>query len=327
ADRVIERQNKAQWDVWGLGAIDETAWDQHASLTLADLPYGARYVGIEVDDLTTLERLPLSSEVGFYVKASKVSRRVDQTIVHNPLLIVARDADQLDVLLSGADLPAGVEVEIELNQRTAPWLLAHRNRLEQYQAHLRLHQPSYEFLKESAAHDVRDPKAFFEKLALRVKVSGLPGCLTPNMEMAEAPRVLRKNMFEAENGRLAIRELAREHVINGYWGKSVRCRNCKLNSRCDGAHINFLRDQGFGLLSPLREGAWAEDAESQMLQLRPEPPARLRDGRPVEPVAPSLPGFEGPQPAPVEPLMLLGQKVREARERRRLEFQKEASPA
>jgi len=52
----------------------------------------------------------------------------------------------------------------------------------------------------------------------------------------------------------------------------------------------------------------------------------LRDGRPVEPVAPSLPGFAPPQAAPVEPLIELGQRVREARERRRLQAQREAAP-
>ncbi|MBI3784746.1 MAG: radical SAM protein [Deltaproteobacteria bacterium] len=326
ADRVIERQNQAQWDVWAIGPVDETTWGENARLTLADLPYGARSLGVEVDDLATLERLPLNPEVGIYVKAGKVSRPIDRSRVTNPLLIVARDAEQLDVLLSCAELPSGVELEIELNQKTAPWLLAHRDRLQQVLPYVRLHQPSYEFLKDASANDVRAPKAFFEQLALAIKVSGLPGCLTPMTQLAEEPRVLRQNMFESESGRLAIRELAREHVVNGYWGKSVRCRDCRLNDRCDGAHINFIRDQGFVQLEPLRQGEWAQDAEQQMLRLRPTPPARLRDGRPVEKVAPSLPGYEGPQPAPVEPLMLLGEKVREARERRRLEFQKEVAP-
>ena len=146
--------------------------------------------------------------------------------------------------------------------------------------------------------------------------------------LAEAPKILREKMFDQENGRIAIRELARTHVVEGYYGKSVRCRDCKVNARCDGAHINFLRDQGFAQLEPLRDGAWAAEAEAQMLRLRPNPEVRLRDGRPAEPVAPSLAGFAPPEPAPVEPLVEFGRKAREARERRRLEFQKEAaSPA
>ena len=134
-------------------------------------------------------------------------------------------------------------------------------------------------------------------------------------------------MFDADTGRIAIRELARTHVVEGYWGKSLRCRDCRVNERCDGAHINFLRDQGFAQLEPLRDGAWADEAAAQMLRLRPAAAAALRDGRPLEPVAPSLPGFAPPQPAPVEPLIELGQRAREARERRRLEFAKQGRAA
>ena len=98
----------------------------------------------------------------------------------------------------------------------------------------------------------------------------------------------------------------------------MRCRDCRVNDRCDGAHINFLRDQGFAQLEPLREGAWADAAEAQMLAPAPgaaDAPARRP---PLEPVAPSLPGFAPPQPAPEEPLIELGRKAREAREQRRL---------
>jgi len=326
ADRVIEHQNRSTWDVWWLGATDEAEWKAYADLTPDALPFGCHSVGIEVDDLSTLERLSIRPDVGVYVKAKRMSRGVDRTLVPNSLLLNASEPAHLDVLLSGAEIPAGVGVEIDLNQRTAPWLLAHRDRVEAQLPRLRLHQPSYEFLKDSVRNDVRDPAAFFAQLSLPVRVSGLPACLAPHTQLSEPPKVLRKTLFDPETGRIAIRELARTHVIEGYWGKSVRCRDCKVNDRCDGAHINFIRDQGFAQLTPLREGPWAEAATAQMAQLRPQPPARLRDGRPVESVAPSLPGFAPPQAAPVEPLIELGRQAREARERRRMQFQKEAPP-
>ena len=325
ADRVIERQNRAQWDVWWIGAADESAPWEGSDLTLERLPYGCRYLGMEVDDLSALERLPVPAEVGIYVKM-KHAMHFDRTVVRNPLLLCARDAAQLDVLLSGDDIPAGVDIEVELNQQTAPWLLAHRSPLLRHLPHVRVHQPSYEFLKDAIANDVRNPKAFFLQLNVPVRVSGLPACLAPQTQLAAAPRVLHKTLFDRETGRLAIRELAREHVVRGYWGKSLRCRDCRVNDRCDGAHINFLRDQGFAQLEPLRDGEWAETATAQVERLRPQPPLRLRDGRPVEPVAPSLPGFAPPDAAPVEPLIELGRKAREAREKRRLEFSKESAP-
>jgi len=320
ADRVIERQNKAAWDVWWVGTADETEWD-YAEVTLDSLPFGCRSIGVDLDELSDLERLPVAAEIGIYAVAKRIPRFIDRTIVRNPLVVRAQDAAHLDVLLSDADIAPGVEIEIELNQRTAPWLLEHRERLQATLSQVRIHQESHEFLKDAVENDVRDLKAFFTQLGLPVRVSGLTACLAPHTQLAEAPKVLRETMFEPETGRIAVRELAREHVTRGYWGKSVRCRDCVVNARCDGAHINFLRDQGFAQLEPLREGAWAQAAAQQLLRLRPEPGLRLRDGRPVEPVAPSLPGFAGPQAAPVEPLILLGQKVREARERRRQQLQ------
>ena len=49
-------------------------WSESAALGLADLPFGARYLGFEVDDLADLEHLPVRPEVGIYVKPKEVSR-------------------------------------------------------------------------------------------------------------------------------------------------------------------------------------------------------------------------------------------------------------
>jgi hypothetical protein len=222
-------------------------------------------------------------------------------------------------VLDGTPLPTGVEVEIELNQRTAPWLLAHRERVRTYLEGVRLHQPSYEFLKDAVANDVRDPKAFFTDLALPIRTSGVTACLAPGTRLVEAPKILEKKLFDPANGRLAIRELARSHVVHGYLAKSLRCRDCAVSTRCEGAHINFLRDQGFAQLQPLRDGAWAEEAAAQLVALRPTPLPRVRDGQPLQPVGPSLPGFAAPDAAPVEPLIEFAQKKREERERARRE--------
>ncbi|HSP96971.1 MAG TPA: radical SAM protein [Candidatus Dormibacteraeota bacterium] len=319
ADRVIARQNAATWDVWWIGTPDGAA--ATAGLTRETLPFGARYVGLETADLADLEHLPVPLDVGLYVKPQQVTRMVEREVVGNRLVIVARDAAQLDVLLADTALPAEVAVEIELNQSTAPWLLAHRERVQSLLAQVHLRQPSHEFLKDAVADDVRRPQEFFAQLALPIRVSGLPACMTPGAQLSDGLAILRQSMFDMDTGRLAIRELARAHVVDGYFGKSLRCRDCRLNDRCEGAHINFIRDQGFAQMEPLREGPWADAAEAQVLALHPEKPVRLRDGRPLEPVAPSLPGFAPPQPAPEEPLIELGRKAREARERRRLEFE------
>ena len=184
---------------------------------------------------------------------------------------------------------------------------------------VRLHQPTWEFLKDAVANDVRDLKRFFAELALPVRTSGLTACLGPGTELVEAPKILERKLFDPETGRIAIRELARTHVVHGYLAKSLRCRDCRVTERCEGAHINFIRDQGFAELQPLREGAWAENAAAQLLALRPTPLPRVRDGQPLEAVARSLPGFAPPQATPVEPLMEFAQRARELRERARME--------
>jgi len=152
-----------------------------------------------------------------------------------------------------------------------------------------------------------------------IRTSGLTACLAPGTQLVEAPKVLEKKMFDPATGRIAIRELARTHVVHGYQAKSLRCRDCVVTDRCEGAHINFIRDQGFAELQPLREGAWAENAAAQLLALRPTPLPRVRDGQPLQPVGPSLPGFAPPNAAPVEPLIEFAQKKREERERARQE--------
>jgi len=327
ADRVIGRQNESRWEVWSIGAANRDDWARYASLTRAQMPYGCQSLGIEIDDLTDLEQLPVRPELGIYATPRQVSRQVDRRVVGNPLLINVREPEQLDVLLTEAAMPGGVALAVEINQRTAPWLLAHRDIVRLHLGSLRLHQPNHEFLKDAIDNDVRDPAAFFSALALPVRVSGLPACIAQNVQLAEAPAVLAKSLFDEQTGRLAIRDLAREHVVNGYWGKSVRCRDCAVTARCEGAHINFLRDQGFNKLQPLRDSAWAAEAAEQMERLHPELPKRLRDGKPLEPVAPSLPGFAPPEPAAIEPLMLIAQRAKEAREARRLAAQqKESAP-
>ncbi len=294
ADRVIERQNQASWDVWWMGAATGIGNMPAAN----ELPFGCRSIGLEVDDLPDVEGLGVHPDVGIYVRPKRASRLVDRARVPNRLLLALREPEQLDVVLGGTPLPAGVEVEIELNQRTAPWLLTQRERVRTYLDVIRLHQPTYEFLKDAVANDVRNLKRFFTELALPIRASGLTACLAPGTQLVEAPKVLEKKMFDPETGRIAIRELARTHVVHGYQAKSLRCRDCVVTARCEGAHINFIRDQGFAELQPLREGAWAENAAAQLTALRPTPLPRVRDGQPLQPVGPSLPGLRAAASGP-----------------------------
>jgi len=48
-----------------------------------------------------------------------------------------------------------------------------------------------------------------EEARKKTRVSGLPACLAPHTQLAEAVKVLRKTLFEPDSGRLAIRESLR----------------------------------------------------------------------------------------------------------------------
>jgi MoaA/NifB/PqqE/SkfB family radical SAM enzyme len=301
-DRVIAAQNAETWEVWWLG---ERAYDGGA------LPYGCRYLGVRAASLAALDAVVTPPDVGIYAELAGAAVLPPDLGARRPVILLARDVEALDAWLFG-ELPAGVDVDIELNQHTAPWISRERERLAGLGDRVRLLQPSHEHMAEASATDVRDPRGFFSGLGVALRVSGLPACLVPGMELVPERAILDAALFDAESGRLDIRALARYHVAQRYRAKSLRCRECRVTDRCDGAHINMVRDQGLGQLTPLGEGPEAEAAERQLRALYPEPPTRLSGGRPSEPVAPSLPGFPPPGEAPLDPLAVIGRERRHA---------------
>lgn len=273
-ERTIDDQHQERVDVF----VSEDAE--------VELPFGARLLGWTPQDAPLPPR-PLYLRIE---GAAALPEGLEG-------VVVATEPEQLAAWLP---LPLGVELEIQLNRRTAPWMLANSEVLDPNT--MRIHQPSWEKMEEAHAHDVRDPAAFFTALGRRLPVSGLPACLSPGVMLHPGLRILDAALFDPDRGRLDWRELAHDHVKNHYKGKSARCEDCRINSRCEGLSINMVRDQGLGILKPLIDGDWAEEAEAQMHLRHPEPPARIATGMPPQAVAPSLPGFPEPGPAPEDPL-------------------------
>jgi MoaA/NifB/PqqE/SkfB family radical SAM enzyme len=281
-DRAIAAQNQRTWDIW---------WGPKQD----PLPFGCTAWGLEVE--RARELVGAGRVYARVKKAEKLPDGIEGTIV-------ADTTEKCEAWL-GTRIPAGVEIEISLTNETGPWLLAHRELLADRLDVIRIDQPSHEHLDAATAHDLRDPAGFFRALDLRVRVAGLPACLAPGAILVERRRLLDHALFDRETGRLDVHALARHHVKEGYHAKSARCADCRVNDRCDGAHINFVRDQGLGRLGPLTTGAWADDATAQLTARWPVAPARIADGRPLEPVAPSLPGFAAPGKAPLDPLAII----------------------
>jgi len=310
-DRTLDAQNNDEFDVWTM-----KEWGPEAVAALPrPLPYGIHQLGVSIDSFDDISTTPVPDGVGLEVRGDVAEDPSEHLPVGSTL--VATTHAQCANWLRGP-LPEGVDLTVELNQHTAPWLLANRPLLADAitRNQVRIHQPGFEHLKEALGNDVRDPAAFFAELALPVKVSGLPACGAPGAVLVHDHRRLSADMFDADTGRIAIRALAKGHVSTWYRSKSVRCKRCPATDRCPGFHINMVRDQGLSLCRPLTEGADTEVVLDNLKVLHPEPIRGVEHGAPTRKAPPSLPGFAMPEGPVTDPLAAVAMKLRERREAR-----------
>ncbi len=294
-DRVIAAQHGNRWQVWWLGKPPAAT---------PSLPFGCELVGVEAADFAELARLELPAQLGIYAMLDSSERISAEPTAGQLRVLVAREPAQLEAWLS-EKLPASLEIDIQLNRRTAPWLTRNRTKLLARLDQLWLRQPSHELLADAQEHDVRDPRRFFERLDLPIRSSGLPMCLAVGTLPAEPRMILDAELFDEESGRLHIRRLAHYHIAQQYRAKSVRCADCAAHCPCEGVHINMARDQGLGQLAPLGEGPRAEPTVVALERLRSGRGLRLAEGRPAELFAASLPGYPEPAEPPKDPLALI----------------------
>ncbi len=303
-DNAVQAQHEDAWDTWWVDSIES------AESVESPLPFGCRAIGLEVASAADAESIQLPDDIGLML------RPFDSSLppkLSRPLTLVAHTAEQLE-----AWLPLrSVALRIELNQATAPWMLEHKAQMAERLEDIHLHQPSHEKMLAAVESDVRDPATFFQQLSLPVRVSGLPACMTPGARIVDEPADLDSGLFDSETGRFQIRPLAKYHVEKKYRGKSVRCADCRLNDRCEGIHINMIRDQGLRQAQPLIDGEWAEEAHRQLTSRWPEAPVRVHHGRDAQPASPSLPGFAQPDSAPSDPLAVIAGKMAEKEARRK----------
>lgn len=306
-DDAVARQREARWEVWDIGDLPE------GPVTLPDgrLPFGCARVGVRVEDraalLRALDEIPAPLRV-----RGPSALELEGLPSAPPLELVATTPEQLERWIVDAPESCPHRVEIQLSAAVAPWLLSHGPLLARHAARVRLHQPSHELLRDARERDLRAPRRFFAALAeaagVALDVSGLPVCLIPGMRYCEPPAVLERALFGAESGRLQVDEIARLHVRRGYHARSLRCRDCAVEARCRGAHINLLRDQGLGALTPLRGGEETEAADARLRELFPEPLPDVAKGAPPVGASPSLPGFPAPTEEVRDPLGLIAEE-------------------
>jgi hypothetical protein len=155
--------------------------------------------------------------------------------------VVACSVAQAKALLA---LPREFEVVVLLDRDTAAWLRT----LESPPARLVLRQPTHERLTESAERDV-DLREFFQAFPHPVPIEGVPACVSGRAPRAR-PRTLDAAMLTPE-ARLEIFRYTRRYLLTGYLTKSLRCKGCAENARCEGLHINHVRAHGYGVMQPL----------------------------------------------------------------------------
>jgi len=322
-DRTMAAQNSGDFDVWTVAA-----WNADAAAAVpSPLPYGINRIGLTVDAFDDLQAAPLPPGAGLELRGLAAVGVPDSLPANTTL--VATTAEQCGAWL-GSPLPEGVDVTVELNQATAPWMLAHRTVMAGAVAtdRVRVHQPGFEHMKDALASDIRDPAAFFTTLDLPVKVSGLPACGAPKAVLVSDLRRLGAGMFDADTGRIAIKALAKAHVSTWYRSKSVRCKRCPATERCPGFHINMVRDQGLSLCRPLTDDSDTDAVLANLKALHPAPIRGVEHGAPTHPAPPSLPGFAMPAGPVTDPLAAVAMKLRERREARaRARATGEAVPA
>ena len=302
-DRQMEAIREDRCEVWDVGEVMADAVIEVPGSKV--LPYGCTHVGVTVEEAAHLSTLVIPENTSIEVT------------VRNPSTLPAGLPDLRERISTTDGLQVGIAGDhallIELNQETGPWLLKHKDTVQRNLNRIRLHQPSHEHMASALSNDLRDPARFFEALMLPIRVSGLAACQAPGTTLVPEIRRLRPTLFNAETGRIDIRPLAKSHVVEHYRAKSVRCKTCRVSERCDGIHINMIRDQGLVMARPLIDGPWAEEADAQLRNRWPEVPQRLATGRPSEAPPRSLPGFPEPKELVVDPLAAVGEKLRARR--------------
>lgn len=97
-----------------------------------------------------------------------------------------------------------------------------------------------------------DPPLSVGLLATVGEVVGMPICLSgkPTPEEREVRVDLR---LMNEEGKLDLALFTDWFVLQEYRVKSLRCASCAGSPRCEGLHINAVRNYGLGVLVPFEE--------------------------------------------------------------------------
>lgn len=219
------------------GTLDDALAEARPEALWVVAPDLARVRG-ELAKLPLLPSLELELDDWSGVEEALVDGRLDGRPLRRATARRASDAARL------LAIDAPFEVVLELRRENEAFLLG----LAAAPPRLALRQPTYERVTEAKANDL-DLRAFFARFPHAVPVEGVPACLLGRAPRGRPP-VLDTAMMEP-SGRLEIFRYARRYLLEHYRTKSLRCRGCAEDARCDGLHVNQVRAHGYAQLQPI----------------------------------------------------------------------------
>ena len=156
-DRSIQAQNQELWQVWWLDGEAATQLDS----LIDPLPYGCRQLGMNIASLREVAGLPKRAGMGYYLRVDSAEPLSDIVFPKDAMnTLVAVSEEQLEAWFTD-DLPASVTLDVELNESTAAYVVAHQDRLATLGDRFRIHQRTHEHMKEAMDQDNSQSKAIF----------------------------------------------------------------------------------------------------------------------------------------------------------------------
>ena len=165
--------------------------------------------------------------------------------------VVTTVDDAARYLVGAHAVPAPAEVEVRLTRDLASWLLARPATVKAFAGRLVAALQVHEYMSESVAVDP-EPAQLTRLAKTGIRLKNTPKCVARAEVEPHDHMELDAGMFDGA-GALDLDRYVAHYVENEYFAKSIRCGRCAEFDNCRGMQINYLRNHGFGILSPLDE--------------------------------------------------------------------------